>query len=94
MANVHLTAAAPGTAVELPPDDAARLADELDRLERAAFPGARDTAARIRAAIADPADHEVALEEAELDALAHALSTGERSSEQLSDLADALGSWR
>jgi len=97
MANVHLTAAAPATAVELTPDDAAWLADELDRLEPAAAPGARDAAARIRAAIADPQDHEVALDQPELGALARALATDARivhASERLSDLAEALRSWR
>lgn len=95
MANVHLTAAAPTTAVELTPDDAAWLADELDRLEPAAAPGARDAAARIRAAIADPQDHEVALDQPELDALAHALATGRESdpSDAVAELRRTLHGW-
>jgi len=93
MANVHLTAAEPGMAVELPPDDAAWLADELDRLEPDTAPGAQEAAERIREAIGDPQDHEVALDQPGVDALARVLAT-DAASERLSDLAEALRSWR
>jgi hypothetical protein len=97
MANVHLTVAKPGTAVELPRDEALWLADALEALDPEDAPGAESVAARIRSAIGDRHDEEVGLDEAELDAVALSLASlrdGAAPSGQLADLVEALRRWR
>jgi hypothetical protein len=96
LANVWLTAEKATTNIELPPDDAEWLADQLDRIaDPSDTPAAPDAARRIRRAVVDPGDPEVTLTGAELDAVRRAfeLEPGANDSVHLRQLRGELNRW-
>jgi hypothetical protein len=94
VANVHLTPADRATtAVEVPREDAEWLAGELERFDPSDTPEAADAAGRIRQATADPADSEVALSAAELDAVRRVFELNAPETEPLRQLHRELTQW-
>jgi hypothetical protein len=96
MANVWLTVEKATTNVEIPPDDAEWVADQLDRIaDPSDTPAAPDAVKRIREAIADPGDAEVVLSGAELDAIRRVfeLEPDANDSEPLRNLQAEISRW-
>jgi hypothetical protein len=96
MANIWVTPENQATTnVELLPEDAEWLADQLDRItDPSDTPAAPDAASRIRQAITDLSDSEVKLTSAEIDAVRRVFELEpDPESSELRQLQDELGRW-
>ena len=96
MANIWVTPENQATTnVELLPEDAEWLADQLGRItDPSDTPAAPDAASRIRQAITDLSDSEVKLTSAEIDAVRRVFELEpDPESPELRQLQDELGRW-